>query len=170
VGRWYLGSYTTCVEGQGSDFSRCLLVDNFGTLELDGSSSMSQCTILRHETGAIECLEAPTIELSIIAFNGAAVAGNAVPLLSCCDVFGNSGGDWVGPIAGQDGVNGNFSDWPRFCDPDNDLFTLAADSPCLPENHPHGYSCGGFIGAFDLGCGPASLTPETWARIKARYR
>ena len=65
---------------------------------------------------------------------------------------------------------GNFSDWPRFCDPESDNFHLAADSPCLPENHPSGFDCGEFIGAFGQGCGPVEFTPQTWARVKAGYR
>jgi hypothetical protein len=47
-----------------------------------------------------------------------------------------------------------------------DDFTLAENSPCLPENN----SCGVRIGAFGQGCDPIALTSETWAGVKARYR
>jgi len=52
------------------------------------------------------------------------------PTLSCCDIYGNAGGDWVGCIAGQLGVNGNICEDPLFCDSQNLDFTLYADSPC----------------------------------------
>jgi hypothetical protein len=55
---------------------------------------------------------------------------------------------------------------PHFCDATGGDFTLAADSPCLPQNNAWGLQ----IGAFGRGCGPVSLTPSTWARIKAAYR
>jgi hypothetical protein len=66
----------------------------------------------------------------------------------CCDVYGNAGGDWVGCIAGQDSINGNMCKDPFFCDADNGDFTLAANSPCLPDNN----SCSELIGAYGLGC------------------
>jgi parallel beta-helix repeat protein len=56
---------------------------------------------------------------------------------------------------------------PLFCDPIGGDFSVAHSSPCLPQNNPWGRQ----IGAFGQGCGgPVSLTPETWARIKAKYR
>jgi hypothetical protein len=58
---------------------------------------------------------------------------------------------------------------PLFCDAAAGDFTLAANSPCLPGNHPNGVNCG-LIGALGQGCGPVALTPQTWARLKARYR
>jgi hypothetical protein len=74
--------------------------------------------------------------------------------LSCCDLFGNAGGDYVGRIGGQIGIDGNFSADPAFCDTLNGDFTLGDCSPCLPGNHPDGYDCGGIIGAW------AALAPE----------
>ena len=84
-------------------------------------------------------------------------------------LHGNAGGDWIGGIAGQLGVSGNFSADPLFCDPDNGDFTLSSQSPCLPGNHPDGADCG-LIGALGQGCDPVSVEPETWAGIKSRYR
>jgi len=88
---------------------------------------------------------------------------------SCVDLFGNGSGDWVGNIADQADINGNFSADPLFCGPKNGDFTLSGQSPCLPGNHPDGADCG-LIGAHGQGCGPVSVEPETWAAIKARYR
>ena len=71
--------------------------------------------------------------------------------LTCCDLHGNAGGDWVGCIADQAWVNGNISADPIFCDAPNSDFALRSDSPCLPENHPGGLGCG-VIGVLGLGC------------------
>ena len=69
--------------------------------------------------------------------------------LSCCDIYGNAGGDWVGAIAEQLGINGNICLDPLFCDPTALDLTLHADSPCAAENNPE---CG-LIGAWPEGCG-----------------
>lgn len=33
--------------------------------------------------------------------------GNPSVAATCCDFYGNAGGDWVGCVAGMNGVNGN---------------------------------------------------------------
>jgi hypothetical protein len=110
------------------------------------------------------------LESCIVGFNGTATyCWSASIAISCSDVYGNAGGDWVGCIAGRLGVDGNFSADPLFCDAEGGDFTLSAESPCLPGNHPDGVDCG-LIGAFGQGCGPVSVEQETWAGIKARYR
>jgi len=84
----------------------------------------------------------------------------------CCDVYGNAGGDYVGFIAGQLGVNGNISADPLFCGQaglDLDL-SIATDSPCAP-----GGECG-LMGALPIGCGPTPVEATTWGAIKALYR
>jgi predicted outer membrane repeat protein len=84
------------------------------------------------------------------------------PSLRCCDVYGNAGGDWVGIIADQYGVNGNISVDPLFCDVDSGDLRLHADSPCLPGVNPE---CG-LIGAWPLGC-PSSGIPDDGSRACA---
>ena len=74
--------------------------------------------------------------------------------LSCCDLWGNEGGDWVGYIADQLGQSGNFKLDPLYCGLD---LTLDADSPCLP---PQDSGCG-LIGALGQGCdGLISVRPD----------
>ena len=92
------------------------------------------------------------VERTIIAFSpqGFAVAGVA-PEFSCSNLFGNAYGDWEVPIADQAGIRGNFSADPFFCDAAGGDLTLAANSPCLPGNHPDGYDCD-LIGAHGEGC------------------
>jgi hypothetical protein len=96
-----------------------------------------------------------------------------VATLACCDLYGNAGGDWIDEIAGQYGINGNFSECPSFCLADaepHDLH-LCNGSPCLPGNHPHGSDCG-LVGALGLACdcGPSKIRPATWGQIKAQFR
>jgi hypothetical protein len=91
-------------------------------------------------------------------------------LLSCCDIFGNEGGDYIG-VEDQLGINGNFSTCPSFCFAPAGDFRLCDESPCAPGNHPDGYDCG-LIGARPVGCscGPSRTEGTTWGAIKAMYR
>ncbi|MBN2564408.1 MAG: DUF1565 domain-containing protein, partial [Candidatus Eisenbacteria bacterium] len=78
--------------------------------------------------------------------------GGASVTLECCDVYGNAGGDYVGPIAGQLGVSGNISDDPEFCGPivePDDPYGISLYSPCSGDNHP---TCS-TIGARPVKCG-----------------
>lgn len=115
-------------------------------------------------------LSRPTLEACIIAFgkSGEAIYCDDVqstPELSCCDVYGNLGGDWEGCTASQSGVDGNLSEDPLFCDSPNGDFTLDAASSCAAGNSP---MCG-LIGARDVGCdSPVENVP--WGVIKALYR
>ena len=72
--------------------------------------------------------------------------GSTSPVLSCADVYGNAGGDWMGIIAAQAGTNGNFSEDPLFCDHASGDVHLHEDSPCA--NRP---GCG-WIGLEPIGC------------------
>jgi len=89
---------------------------------------------------------------SIVAFGllgpGVGCGSAVTPTLTCCDIYGNEGGDWVDCIADQYGVNGNICEDPLFCDPENGDFTIRGDSPCAPDYNPE---CG-LIGAWPVGC------------------
>ena len=94
-----------------------------------------------------------TVDNCIIAFN---IQGQplscyeyATATLSCSDVYGNTGGDWVGCIAGQSEVNGNMSQIPMFCDTAAGDFSIADISPCAAD----GNTCQLIIGALEIGCG-----------------
>jgi hypothetical protein len=122
--------------------------------------------------GAIEAVGDVEIVRSIIAFGreGEPVHCNGgTASLTCCDVFGNQDGDWVGCIAGQELVNDNFSADPLFCLEENAEAPLAlhSDSPCLPEWSP----CGELVGALDSGCVPGAPVEErSWGTIKGAFR
>jgi predicted outer membrane repeat protein len=110
------------------------------------------------------------MEKTIVAFSteGPGVASyEGYAELSCCDIFGNAGGDWVGTIADQYGVNGNIGKDPLFCDPENGDFQLDAASPCAPFSPPNP-ECD-LAGARPVGCGGTPVTLSTWGAIKALY-
>lgn len=122
-----------------------------GVLVYEGSGYISYCTIVANEANqgaGLHCYSfSGTIDNCIIAFNGSgeAVFGTA-PTLSCCDIYGNTGGDWVGYIANQYGVNGNFSEDPLFCDTTSGNHNISINLPCHPDS-----SCG-LVGSNDFGC------------------
>ncbi len=92
----------------------------------------------------------------------------ATATLTCCDVYQNEYGDWIGCIAGQSGIDGNMSADPLFCwwmNP-KERYSLWNDSPCAAANNPE---CG-TIGAFDVGCYVTSVEPASWGQLKALYR
>jgi hypothetical protein len=105
---------------------------------------------------------------TIIAFNldgeAAACDGTGTTTLTCSDVFGHTGGDWVGCIAGQEGSNGNVAADPLFCNIGAGDVRLAEMSPCAPAQ-----SACGLIGALDVGC-PTAVEPTTWGAVKAAFR
>lgn len=76
--------------------------------------------------------------------------------LSCCDLWNNAGGDWIGPIADQLGHDGNTCQDPMFCDPEALDLTLAVGSPCAPDAVP---GCG-LIGAWPVACDWPTAAPE----------
>jgi hypothetical protein len=142
-------------------------------------SSITSCTFAENFAGTLGgCMRisnSHSILVGCVIANtssGAAVSCDATASVasSCSDVFGNAWGDWVGCLAGQGGVDGNFSADPLFCNAAAGDFTLRSDSPCLPGQHPDGYDCG-LIGAFGEGCaGPTAVEQTTWGGIKAMWR
>jgi hypothetical protein len=128
------GGGLRCFDGANAQIIGCTIYGN--SAEYGAGLASYNCT--------------PVVASTIIAFNlGSAVycwgdAGDAV--LSCCDVFGNSGANWGGCIGGQDGINGNFSVDPLFCAPEAGDLTLDAASPCLAAP-----GCGR-VGAHGQGC------------------
>jgi predicted outer membrane repeat protein len=113
-----------------------------------------------------------TVSNTIVAFSdeGEAVhcAEAGSPTLTCCDLFGNAGGDWVGRVAPQYGGDGNICEDPGFCldDHPEEPYALRGDSVCAPQNN---LACG-LIGAWGVGCPGTPVVPSTWGAIKARFR
>lgn len=91
------------------------------------------------------------LEASILCYSGREAVTSAregAAMLLCCNLFGNRGGDWQGPVAAQSELGGNLSADPGFCALLRGEFSIGADSPCAPENNP----CGLLIGALGVGC------------------
>jgi len=72
-------------------------------------------------------------------------SGSAV--LSCCNIYGNEGGDWTEDIEDQSGQRGNISADPLFCNPEIGDLHLQPESPCSPDSS----ECG-MIGAWPVRC------------------
>lgn len=126
---------------------------------------VNSCTMVGNSAAAgsglsVDELTTVTVQQTIIAF---APLGESVVetdenslTLTCSNIYGNTGGDWVGSISDQLGVAGNIAVDPMFCDLGNNNLALYADSPCLPGNHPDGTGCG-LIGALPAGCAITGL-------------
>jgi len=166
-----------------STISHCTFAHNVaeryggGLYSTSHSPTVTQCTFVEnsaHDGAAIASFHgsSPTITQSLIVFSthGEAVYGGfgAFPILSCSDLHGNQGGDWIGRVADQLGTNGNFSSDPLFCNIIGGNYTLLLASPCLPGNHPNGVSCG-TIGAWGKGCITVPIVPTSWGQVKARF-
>lgn len=179
-----MGGAVSCSDGSAPVLSGCLILENGGdsggALACLGTSTLTieRCT-LAGNIGVAGCgvyVDGTSMfigERSIIAFGykGEAVVCSqpgGTALLSCCDVFGNEYGDWIGCISGQNGVQGNIGKDPLFCHhaSPSESYSLHSNSPCAPENSP---GCDG-IGALGVGCGATSVETITWGRVKALHR
>jgi predicted outer membrane repeat protein len=179
--------YDSRVTIQSCVFAANACVGQGGSIYCEGSDSdcsIHNCTFARNLTtdpegaaSGVGCEWWSRLSMvnSIVAYspNGVAVSCDldSQVELTCCNIFGNAGGDWVGSIADQLGLNGNFSACPSFCHGEMGDFHLCDESPCLPGNHPDGFDCG-VIGAWGAGCscGPSQAEPSTWGSIKSMYR
>jgi hypothetical protein len=147
-----------------------------GAVAAFGRSSITNCTFVRMLDGAaIDIRDAgAVVEIRgcLVAFGASTdppVACTATPsslTVTCTNMFGNAAGDWVGCIAGMEGLDGNLSADPLFCSMAGEDYRLHAESPCAPANSGE---CG-LIGALDVGCGATAVETASWGAIKALYR
>lgn len=167
-----------------SVLSGCLLADNTaqnngGALWIAGiyeAPTIATCTIADNSAavGAGAWLHTgwarSTFQNTIIAFSeqGEALYADLItdPNMSCCDIFGNSGGDWNEATYWHLGRDGNFSSDPLFCrdQAPAEPYGLEPDSPCAP-----GTSCGQ-IGAFPVACDIVRTQSTTWGALKRSFR
>ncbi|MFC1572458.1 hypothetical protein ACFL6M_02555 [Candidatus Eisenbacteria bacterium] len=163
---------------EGCTFYSNHAADNAGAIWCGGSdavSVVSNCTLAGNSGGTAGSIYANahctmSLENCIIAFGTQGVsvycADESDVTLSCCDVYGNSGGDWVGCLAWQQGIAGNIHADPLFCGLESGDLTISCYSPCAPDHHP---DCG-LIGAWSVGCGATAVTTKTWGGIKSMFR
>jgi len=145
-------------------------------VSIECSPTFEHCTFAGNSctyTGVIS-----TYEYCLLTFENSIIGGSPVGTaiscfdseaeLSCCDIYGNAGGDWVGYVADQFGVNGNISEDPLFCGDENPdaPYALHTGSPCAPEHNP---ACG-LVGAWDIACGATPVEETSWGAVKALYR
>ncbi len=151
--------------GNAATVTDCLFVGNTATRGgavgcwYESTPQLVGCTLVGNEAtdqgSGIYCTSASvaTVERCIIALGaGGGAVGceyEGAAVLSCCDVYGNAGGDWAGCIAGQEAGDGNFGLDPLFCpEGAGGSWELDSESPCLAGASP----CGMLVGALGQGC------------------
>lgn len=165
-----------------SVIERCVISGNEAGAEGSGfcqsagkAALLSTCTFSRN--GAANSVvyakggSVLTLERLIVAFNIAGALGadaTSAVSISCCDVFGNYGGDGV--PAGFVQRDTNISADPHFCGAlGSENYSLRSDSPCVPENQDFDEICLP-MGACPVACGAVSVERSTWGSIKGIFR
>lgn len=142
--------------------SQCVFTGNAttvsgGAIRCKGASPrFVNCSFIGNASvfgGAVHLMagSTPEFEQCLFVGNGGGTFGSNsettdIPTLTCSNLFGNQGGDWIGNIAAQSDERGNFSEDPQFCSPTD--YHLRPGSPCIPATSP----CGKLVGALDVGC------------------
>jgi len=121
------GAAIRCVNSSILTCMSCLIYKNSypssmgGGLSVDHSVAMlTNCTLYNNSTFCCEVYVTDNanvnIQKTIIAFNSMGSAAYCSPedttsilLLDCCDIYGNSSGNWTDCIADQYGIKGNIS-------------------------------------------------------------
>jgi hypothetical protein len=157
-------SLTNCIFTDNSAYDAMMVGVGAGMYcTYSSSPTLTGCLFVRNESGAASALasysspSSPTIvQNTIFAYN---TGGDAVlchddssAIFSCTDIYGNPGGDWTDRIAWQEGIDGNISLPPGFCDIESDSFHLCPESPCYDAS-----GCGQ-IGPYGLGCGGMQIS------------
>ncbi|MBU0985344.1 MAG: hypothetical protein KKA42_15835 [candidate division Zixibacteria bacterium] len=157
------GAAIRCDPRSSPRISYCVLADNVatvsgGAIRCKGGTTKPHfinCTIVRNAApvgGGLFLIAgaSPVLENCIVAFSlkGEAVDINdntCEPVLSCCNLFGNSSGDWIDDLAHQRDHYGNLCADPLFVDTANANYVPYGQSPCAPANN----SCGVLVGALE---------------------
>jgi hypothetical protein len=166
--------YANEAEVGGAVWGNAVAVDYYENCTLDGNRAAIGGAIfaMANYGGSVELVD--TI-ISNCPEGSAMDISPAVPVtLSCCNLYGNVGGDWTAPFAAQVDERGNFSANPCYCDVFAEDFHLCADSYARAGGHPWG--CDQLVGAYDVGCGecgctgPVSVEGISFGALKSLYR
>jgi hypothetical protein len=158
----------------GAVWGNAVGVDYYERCTLDGNRAASGGAIfvMANYGGSVELVD--TIVSNSLEGPGLTISP-AVPItLSCSNLYGNAGGDWIAPFAAQVDERGNFSANPCYCDPDGGDFRLSADSYARAGGHPWG--CEQQVGVYGVGCGesgcsgPVAVEGVNFGTLKSMYR
>jgi hypothetical protein len=148
VARW--GIY-----GGGQGFGAAIFCDSSCQLEIHNNTITANRWLDPGHgfSGGVVSLNGAEADLTqnIIAFNkGEGLGGIDISrvVISCCDIFGNSDGDWTGGAEVLIDSFGNLSMDPVFCDTSAGDYSLSSSSPCAPANN----DCNMLIGSLTIGC------------------
>lgn len=153
------------IAGAATVIERCTFV-NDSALEggalcfIQCAPLIRSCTIVNNNAllaGAVYILSPslPVFDHTLVAFNNRySIVSEHYPDgdttfldLSCCNIYGNVGGDWIGRLAPFLGIDGNISQDPLFCDTVSGEFFIDQLSSCAP-----GSTCAELIGAWPVEC------------------
>ncbi len=128
---------------------------------INATPQFSNCTAYRNSAGVngggvyVGVGGNPSLARCVVshAAAGGGIFGETTAVgasVSCCDVFGNAGGDYAGSISDRTGIDGNISADPVFCDAGftPPVLSISVLSPCAPASSP----CAELIGALGVGC------------------
>jgi hypothetical protein len=140
-GRPIFNAYYYTGAGKHSSFTNCTFV---------GNSSLQDPLILAHHDSLVieNCIIDSNVTQGLVVCVNWDGTDTGEVYARCTNSYDNAGGDWVGPLEGQDTLAGNMSVDPLFCDRSGGEFTLLDASPCAPENN----DCGVLIGALPVAC------------------
>jgi hypothetical protein len=153
-------------------FIENLAIDDGGAITSEWSAvTVTGCTFVRNRAWMGSSIAAwlgslIVADATIMAFStrGRPVScEDATIWISCCDVYGNDEGDWIGCLEGFDGADGNIGADPLFCDLEGEDLRLEDGSPCVP-----GGECDR-MGAWPVGCGSTPATVVSWGALKALF-
>jgi len=152
-----------------AEISQCTFAGNRAAFICYGDGSMTtmrNCTFYGQTSGydpaCIYVFGGAHVQVENSILSGSVATpvgcGDATINLQCCNVYGNGGGDYVGCIAEFEGIAGNISLDPRFCNPAADDYAILPESPCAPFSEPNP-ECD-LIGAWPVGCTIALDVPQ----------
>ncbi|MCX5801503.1 MAG: right-handed parallel beta-helix repeat-containing protein [Candidatus Eisenbacteria bacterium] len=157
----------SCRASSQAEVYENLIVDGtgYGVYISYSSPTVHSNTIVNNQVGIALDSASPLLENNIVIGSewygiDCAQPHSSSPTLHCNDVWNNSRGNYYTCTS----VSEDFSANPLFCDPAAGDYHINCTSPCA--NHP---GCGQ-VGALGVGCGPTSVLPTTWGKIKALFR
>jgi len=136
-----------------------------GVFTFEGAPVIENCTFIKNHGNYAAAILSINSRLRIrnclISANVSIWSGPPVEYVAdyfaatfeCCNLYGNSPGDWIGQIAGLVDSNGNMALDPLLCDTASGDLSIMSNSPCAPSNN----TCGLLIGALSVGCEPVGV-------------